>query len=120
MIQYDSGEHFIFIDWERLRIFARLDEPMSKCTSMTGRFSPVSYRAKPEPRRPKKIRQLIAEQGLTPLQKLEGRPIPRMLSPDELSFFNALENMTESEYTAKVKAFPEYDPVKQLPMIPTE
>ena len=55
------------------------------------------------------------------LQRLEEeRPVPRMLSWDEVRFFEALEDMTELQYMNMVKSFREYNPAEQRPMLPPE
>lgn len=117
MLLYDAGESSILIDWERLKIFAMLDAPLGKRESITGRFAPVSSLKWGMKRPKKRIREIIAETKPTHLQRLIERPEPRVLTLDEMSLFHVLEDMTEDEYTALVKSFPEYDRAKQLPMI---
>lgn len=118
-IQYDSAEGFIFIDWMRLKIFAVMEKPLTKHDSMKGTFAPVSYRARPEKRR-KKIRDIIAQMKPTSLQQFSERPMPRLMSTEESSFFEQLEDMTEEKYASMVIAFPEYDRKQQRRMIPLE
>lgn len=99
VLWYDAGDRFIFIDWERLRFLAMLETPLGKSESMHG-FSPVSAIKHGARKQKKRIREIIAGMKPTPLQRLTGCLKAYVPPIDELSLYDALEDMTEPEYTA--------------------
>ena len=99
VLWYDAGERVVFIDWERLRFLAMLEMPLGKSESKHG-FSPVSTIKPREKKKEKRIREIIAEMKPTPLQRLTECLKAYVPPIDKLPLYDALEDMTEDEYTA--------------------
>ena len=99
VLWYDAVERVIFIDWERLRFLAMLETPLGKSESKHG-FSPVSVIKNGAKKQKKRIREIFEEMKPTPLQRLTGCLKAYVPPIDELPLYDALEDMTEPEYTA--------------------
>lgn len=105
----------IVIDWLHLSAFALMDRRMSKQESLSGYFCAVTPALPPQT-----IRQLNARIRPTALQQLQEPPQSWKQSNVPQDIVKALESLTEAEYSEMVKAFPEYNPAAQRPMLPIQ
>lgn len=90
MIGYGDGK--ILFDWNRMRTYAALSEPLAKI----GYHKPIDG----------KTQLTVGELGKR--YKIIGRP--RILDTDEKCFFEHLDNMTEVMWLGICRLFPEYNP----------
>lgn len=88
---------YILIDWNRIRTFAMLTEPLTfKKGSPERYFSPVGAGNKPK---------LFSRQAIWYTGRNYIIRHPRELTKDEEAFYKILEDMSEREYIEMVRAF---------------